>query len=227
MNYYFVLYDDGTHKTHLTKLIESIKKYGSQFRIIIFYKHNISKDFYNKHKHILDLSRGGGYWLWKPYIILETLKHINEGDLVFYLDSKYYFLENFDNLFKPLLENNDIVVWKNKPNEDTYFMKNWCKMDVILKYDMYQKVFNDNILDCWGGCIICKKTIKSLNIISSWLEVCCDYNNITDEPSIHKNDTQFIEHRHDQILLSIILHKNNIPLHFLDKKYIQNVRKPF
>jgi hypothetical protein len=227
MKYFFILYDDGTHRPYISKLIQSIKQYGPQFHIYIFDRSKMDSSFYNKYKNILNLKRGGGYWLWKPYIILEALKNVEEGDIVFYLDSKYYFLEKFDNLFEPLLKDKDIAVWKNKPNTGLNFMKNWCKMDVILKYGMYDKIFKENVLDCWAGCIVCRKTNITLNIISTWLEMACNYENITDSPSINKNAQEFKEHRHDQSLLSIVLHKNNIPLHFFEKKYLQNVRTPF
>jgi hypothetical protein len=37
-------------------------------------KEEIDNDFKTKYNNILSLNRGGGYWLWKPYIINETLK---------------------------------------------------------------------------------------------------------------------------------------------------------
>src|ERR1700680_476355 len=43
--------------------------------------------FYPAHKSILDLPRGGGYWLWKPFIIEELLKEIPAGDVIVYLDA--------------------------------------------------------------------------------------------------------------------------------------------
>ena len=31
--------------------------------------------------------RGGGYWIWKPYIIWKTLQDVEDGDFVCYIDS--------------------------------------------------------------------------------------------------------------------------------------------
>lgn len=222
---YFLVYNDNTHNKYLDKLLESVSKYGKDFSIIKYDKKEIDKDFVKNNKKILDCKRGGGYWLWKAYIIYEQLKKINEGDIVFYLDSKYYFVEDFTDLYSKYMEENDILVWKNKPNEGCYYMKNYCKMDVIKKYNMYNDVFNKNLEDCWAGAIVIKKTDNSLNIIKEWLDKCCVYDNITDSPSREKNNDLFKEHRHDQSLLSITLHKNNIPLHFFEKKYLENVRK--
>ena len=201
--------------------------YGKEFKIIIFNKDDIDNEFMIKNKSILNCSRGGGYWLWKSYIINETLKKVNDDDIVFYMDAKYYFINNFTNLYLEHMKNNNILVWKNKPNELVYYMKNWCKMDVISKYNMFDKIFNDNAEDCWGGAIIVKKTIETIKYIQEWLDMCCIYENITDTPSIIENSNLFIEHRHDQSLLSIVLHKYNIKLQYFEKKYLQNVRVPF
>jgi hypothetical protein len=224
---YFLVYNDNTHNDYLSKLLESVKIYGKEFQIIIFDKKDIDSDFINKNNLILNCSRGGGYWLWKPYIINETLKNINDNDIIFYLDSKYYFIKPFTNLYSEYMKNNNILVWKNKPNQIDYYMKNWCKMDVIVKYDMFNKIFNENALDCWGGAIIIRKTTETIKYMQEWLDMCCIYEDITDSVSTIENSNLFIEHRHDQSLLSIILHKYNIEMQFFENKYLQNVRVPF
>jgi hypothetical protein len=100
-------------------------------------------------------------------------------------------------------------------------------MDVICKYNMNDIIFNKNAECCWTGAIIIKKTDFSLQVIKEWLESCCYYNNISDNPSDIKNSPEFIEHRHDQSLLSIILHKYMIKFEYFPKKYLQNVRIPW
>jgi hypothetical protein len=225
--FYFLVYNDNTHNVYLNKLIQSVKLHGAEFEVIVFDKSSIENEFIEKNQAILSCRRGGGYWLWKSYIINKILKQINENDILFYLDSKYYFIENFSNLYLDYMKNNDLLVWKNKPNEPTWYMKNWCKMDVINKYNMFDKVFNENAEDCWGGAIIIKKNKNTVKYMKEWLEMCCNYENITDSPSKAKNNALFREHRHDQSLLSIVLHKYNIEMQFFEKKYLQNIRVPF
>ncbi len=224
---YFLVYNDNTHNNYLEKLLQSVKIYGKEFNIIIFEKKDIDNDFIEKNKSILHCSRGGGYWLWKPYIIHETLKKINDDDILFYIDSKYYFIEHFADLYVDYMKNNDLLVWKNKPNEPIWFMKNWCKMHVIDKYTMFDKVFIEHAEDCWAGALIIKKNDRTIKYIQEWLDMCCIYEDISDTQSKIKNNDLFIEHRHDQSLLSIILHKYNIPMQFFEKKYLQNVRCRF
>ena len=106
-------------------------------------------------------------------------------------------------------------------------MKNWCKMDVIQKFKMTDTVFTHNAEDCWGGAILLKKTDSTIKYINEWFTMCCDYENITDSTSKIPNDACFTEHRHDQSLLSVIIHTYGIPLFFFEKRYLQNVRNPF
>jgi hypothetical protein len=212
---YFVLYDDETNRYDLNPLIESIKKY-LKFEIIIFKKSNIDSSFLENNKDIFAFSRGGGYWLWKPYIINEVLKNIEPGSFLFYIDSSYKFINNIDDIIS-YVDKKDIIIWKNKPNEPYYLMNQWCKKDVLQTPDNYEI--------CWAGAILVKNTLYCRSIIEEWLKS-CNYHSITDSPSIIPNLSKFVEHHHDQALLSNVLFKYNVPLHFLSNNFLYNNRNP-
>jgi len=210
-------------------MVSSIKNHGPEFEVVIFDKTDIEADFVESNKNILSQEKGGGYWLWKPYCINVLLNKVNDNDIIFYCDLKYLFIDQISGLYKTYFEepSNELLVWKNKPNEPIWFMKNWCKMDVILKYDMYSKVFDENSEDSWGGAMLVKKTSNTVRCMKDWLDMCCIYDNITDEPSKTENSSEFIEHRHDQSLLSIVLYKYNIVMQYMEKGIMQNLRVPY
>lgn len=221
---YFIVYDDGTHILHIDRLVASVRRYGPQFQIIRVNPFYIDAEFREQYLHILNQPRGGGYWLWKPYIINKYLNTLNENDLLFYLDSKYYFTENLCNLYANYMETNDIMVWENKPNEETNQMKKYCKRDVVLKYGMENQVYGKGINEIWAGCVLLKKTAKTVQLMRSWLDKCCVGTDITDSPSTVPNTDDFIDHRHDQSLFSITLHQAGItPVH-MPNRFMQNTR---
>ena len=74
-------------------------KYGVD-KVFEYSPKDIGFDFYKKNKSILDQKRGNGYWLWKPYIISETLKKIEYGDFLLYIEAGRYFIGNVNNLLK-------------------------------------------------------------------------------------------------------------------------------
>jgi hypothetical protein len=224
---YFLVYDDdsGQYDENIQQLTDSVNTF-SHFEVIVFHKKDIDLQFKEENEKILNNKRGDGYWLWKPYIINKILKNINDDDILFYCDSKYYFTEPFKKLFYDKMYNN-ILIWKNKPNESSYYFKQWCKMDVIKKYNMHNVTFINNYEICWAGCMVLRKNTTITNLIKRWLTICCNENDITDIPSCIPNSPDYIEHRHDQALLSIVLYEFNIKLHSFEKKYLQNTRFPY
>src|SRR4051812_2932158 len=72
-----------------------------------------STAFYAENKAILDLPRGLGYWLWKPYIILETMKDLREGDVVVYADSAIEFIASIDPLIQICAKEKPVVLFAN------------------------------------------------------------------------------------------------------------------
>lgn len=228
MGIYFLTYEDetGYYTNHIKNLNDSLKKYSPIVEIETFTKSNIDKDFKTTYNNILQQNRGGGYWLWKPYIILNKLRRLNQNDILIYMDSTYMFINDISPLLEELItkENKDMLIFSNKPREPTFLLKNWCKMDVIKKYGMFEKAFQENSVDCWGGFMILKKTDKTMKIMDEWFTMCCDYDNITDSISKEPNTSDFKDHRHDQSLLTIACIKNNIEFRWLDDKIFYNLK---
>ena len=52
---------------------ESYKKQAESFNtfssIDVYYNNDIYDDDFKKYKYVLNQKRGGGYWLWKYYLI--------------------------------------------------------------------------------------------------------------------------------------------------------------
>lgn len=66
-----------------------------------------STDFYSANKNLLDLEIGNGYWAWKPYIILDAMNKLNDGDTVFYADCGDMFHPDIVEYVDNLLDEND------------------------------------------------------------------------------------------------------------------------
>ena len=43
-------------------------------------------NFYKNNYKLFDDERGAGCWIWKPYVILDTIEQVDEGDVVVYCD---------------------------------------------------------------------------------------------------------------------------------------------
>lgn len=66
----------------------------------VYSRDAIDADFARQNEAILKKSRGGGYWLWKPYVIFKTLSTLSDGDFLFYGDAASNFIANAEPFFE-------------------------------------------------------------------------------------------------------------------------------
>lgn len=194
----------------INKCIDFVKPYNNK---------HIDKDFLLKNIDIMQLKRGAGYWLWKPYIILKTLNEVPDGDIVLYLDSGAYVIEQLDKLFNSF-NNKDIIVFENfHPN------RKYVKRYLLQKMNMdNEQVRNTTHLQ--AGFIAIKNSKVARDIIAEWLEVAQDKDALTDSQSDNEYP-QFIEHRHDQAILSLISIKYSENFEILSETLFEQCKKYF
>lgn len=192
--------NEGVYIQNQNNLLTSASLYQAFDVIIPYQPHNIEPEYYEKHKDILSQRRGGGYWLWKPYFILQTLKMMPENDILLYVDSSGVFRDGIYDLLS-LAKENDITVFPNFHSN-----RGMIKKSVIDKMVDGDDSYLDKMqLD--GSIILLRNTAKSRAIIEEWLAYCEDIDLLTDIPS--KNEyPDFQDHRHDQAILSLIYNKN-------------------
>jgi hypothetical protein len=193
----------------------------------LYNESNLNPDFKTRHKDKLILgSRGFGYWIWKPYIILKSLQEIPEGSILLYMDSgchlNFYGKKTFYDYIEKVYEKDILCIDTGLPE------KNYTKGDVFHFFNVKD---NKNITDSHqiaATVIFVKKTATIMSMIKTWLDVMENHFELVDDsPSISENCLEFIENRHDQSIFSILLKLNNvIPLPasalFTKNKDIQN-----
>lgn len=173
----------------------------------------LNKDpiFWNKHsKFINENRRGYGYYIWKPYIIMKTMQSLQDGDILLYLDSccelhssdKNY---TFDTYFKQVMKDKFIGSKAAKGRME----KMYNKMDLINYLGLTNNSCLENDQNQAGTnmFLVCSET---RNLVNDWYNIACDYHMIDDSASILPNSKEFIEHRHDQSIFSLLTYKYNI-----------------
>lgn len=184
--------------------------------IILKYDTDLKNDieFWNKHGNFIENNkRGYGYWLWKPYLILKMFDIMNDNDILIHLDAGCEVINNKDSYdkIKLLIEkcntHNMLYTLAGNVNE-----KQYTKMDLFnYMNDNYELIINDELKNSimnQATIIIIKKNDLTTKFINDWYNISCNYNLIDDTPSNEKNDISFIEHRHTQSTMSILLKTN-------------------
>jgi hypothetical protein len=188
-----------------TGLFSSVRTYNETSPIM--------KPFLERHKNFQQ-KRGFKYWIWKPYLILETLKQIPENDYLLFVDcgdtiqsrDSYQIHE-----FLQLVNNNpDLFLFCHEINEIQYV---WTKEDLFhyLKIEPNDPVRSKNQVE--GGHVLIKNCPEARNFVNMWYSISCaeNYHLVDDTPSRLANHKDFIEHRHDQSIYSLLKSLHHLP----------------
>lgn len=177
-------------------------------------------DFYKNNQKLLDWKRGSGYWAWKPHLILETLINMPEDDILIYLDSGDWISSNFRQFLIRKMRTHNMLL-----TEGSYPCSAYTKRDVFATIGCDEEKYWD-ALQVEAGIIVCKKNDVTIHIIKEWLRWCLTPGLVTDEQSQTKNLPDFIDHRHDQSILSILRVFHQIETTNEMRKYINCNQQP-
>ena len=200
MSLSFVTYANEKYQDLQMSLIEKAKSIGINccyhYRPI-----HIDKKFYENNKAILDCEVGTGYWLWKPYFILQKLKEIDDGDILLYIDCGDDFIMPDALKLREFLTdtmNNEWILLTRGGYKNKY----WTKRDCFVFLDSDEEKYTDSI-QLEAGIVVVKKCKEAIMFISAWLALCQIPQLINDDPNVCRlpNYEGFVEHRHDQSLL--------------------------
>lgn len=180
----------------------------------------------------------GGYWIWKAYVIAESLSKLNNGDILVYVDCgsevkntsgwqlQFDKLKHSDAVFFQYRNDKDYG-WKSfNPNlTDDPKLKYWTKKSVI---ENFQNLFeNDQEWleknKLWAGFIILKKTPEITQLVKDWLDLMIYRPDLVTDPLVfEKNDQNegFASHRYDQTILSAVVryYEKNITIEIDDEE---------
>ena len=220
---HFITFGGPSNNYHdaLDRICKQAKSFNIFSTITGYNEKDLQDDnnFWIKHGNFIqNNSRGYGYWLWKPYLILKKLKEINDNDILLYLDAgcelntdgKEYFI----NKLIPLTNEKKIIGTRGGSND-----LNFTKKDLVIFTEMEKSP----LLSCdhmQPGTLMMKKCNIINKLIEEYYSVASNnYNLLDDSPSVAKNHESFIEHRHDQSIFNMLIKKYNLLNYDMEPSY--------
>lgn len=199
-------YSNHNFKKQQKTNTKSGKKYGGFDKVIEYGPSDLDNDFLEQHASFINNNkRGGGYWIWKPYIILHALlNHAKDGDYIFYCDSGSFFINTIDYLIKDMENTKQDIFLTEIPLLEYQWTKRECFEGLECLEEKY--LFSNQIQ---GTYILIKKTDKAIDFVKKYLESCSRYNLLNDDKDLEMNK-DLIDHRHDQSILSLLSKKEGI-----------------
>lgn len=197
-----ITYSDSKYANARKFCAKMAKKYGKFDRVIEYSPKDLDEDFVKKNKRILDTKRGGGLWLWKPYVINKALSEIcTDGDILYYADAGTFFFRSCLPLFKQMKD--DILCFELPYVEEEFTKAETFELMALIgdKYSKTSQIWSNMAFRC---------SPKTKAFVKEWLDFCCDFNVISPDFDPTKQVRTFFSHREDQSVFSLLCKKYGV-----------------
>lgn len=148
--------------------------------------------------------RGFGFYSWKPYVVRRTLKDMNDDDILIYIDAGCTIntyakkrLEEYVDIVRK--SKHGIISFQMELSSQKYTKKELFEYMGVTKEDQQKNQFV-------AGILILRKNENTRRIVDEWYRVSHIPEMINDQRAVIQHP-EFIDHRHDQSILSILFHK--------------------
>jgi len=213
---HFITYANELFEEAKRRLVLEAHEFGIFTTINGYGPNDLSPEFQTKYKEILDMKRGGGYWIWKQEIIRQTLNRMNDSDYLIYLDAgcklnlygRNRLMEYID-----LLDNSKygILSFQMSGNDgfgSLQLEKEWTTKEIFQAVGVDMVGEHANSGQYLGGVLVMKKNEHLMNylkeydrIITANPRLCTDFYNTNGQCA------EFKENRHDQSVSSLLRKK--------------------
>ncbi len=204
---HFLTYADETFASAKNRIMQQANDFGVFKTITGYGPEDLTEQFRERYHDILSERRGGGYWLWRPYILKKKLDEIDDGDVLVFLDAgctinikgKSRFFE-----YVSLFDKSHLGLISFKYTSEFYLQRNWTVKEIFEYFNIDENSAIATSTQYSGGVIILKKNEHSKQFVS-------DFNKVVEEAPYLFTDKYnsgqaeyFKENRHDQSVSTML-----------------------
>ena len=187
---------------------KTARQWGAD-RVIEYTAEDIDAAFRAANKEILDNPRGGGYYLWKPYVFYRGYQELQDGDYLIYTDAGSIYVDAIQKLIDCMEKEQVNLMLFSLQNE--MLERKYTKRDAFILTGCDEEKYADTPQSI-GGYMVCKKSPEVEDFFQEVLSYAQDIRIISDRPNTmgKENYPDFVDHRHDQSVISLISKKRGI-----------------
>jgi hypothetical protein len=200
-----VTYADSNFEKAAERLIEEAKKTDFFQQYFSYNKSDLPESVLKS--SLLRYKKGGGYWSWKPSLVLKTFEKLSMGDILVYMDAGCQLYKHKEwNKFSKILLTYDSIFFNLYSPINNYVKRE--TLDFFRNEDLFVDKWNNNNIFA-GGVFILKKTELNIRLMQKWHSIMFTHPELVLDINPQERDKElpcFIEHRHDQSILTLLLY---------------------
>ncbi len=206
----FVTFAAGPH-FDTRYIVEDVRRLNLFDKIYGLGPEDLGAAFWKRHGTFVRAhARGYGFWVWKPFIIQRCLRGMRDDDILVYSDAGAIVIPEDGMRARLEQQFQDIEQWPvglgaSVGGRDSRIR---CKADVFAALGVTEEK-DRAVRQYESGRIICRKHPAAMRIIDLWARLGWErhYHLFDNSPSGLPNHEGFKEHRHDQAILTILMHR--------------------
>jgi hypothetical protein len=168
----------------------------------VFGPSNLSSEFFAKNVETFTLSRGAGYWIWKPWIISQVLKSLKENQTLLYCDAGIILRAKAE-YFEELAKDGLIHLWSATSHRST----NNYWIDKLVWNNIVGNGEVSKTPHYMAGIILSQNTQQFRDMVNRWLHLCENANLLRPDTKRGYTPSEgLIGHRHDQAILNCLVY---------------------
>lgn len=211
-HYHFVTFGDCRLDSALRRIARQAREMQVFSLIECFNETRLDPLFVSEFKdRLIPGSRGFGYWVWKPQVVLQMLDGMQDGDILLYADAGCHLnvagRNRLQEYFEMLNEKGHWLLATQLSNNSPD--AHWTKGDVFDHFECRHDPEVTLTGQIAATSFLIKKCPESEAFIQSWLNVFRFHWELADDSlSSSPNLPGFRENRHDQSIFSILAKRN-------------------
>lgn len=169
-------------------------------------------EFYELNRWLWDhkATRGFGWFAWKPFVILDALSKLRDGDMVLYTDADTYPIGDLGVLFDTCRRDEGFMLFSAVGCNN----RQWCKRDCFIVMGQDEPRYHDAQHAVARFMLFMKGPWRVQQFLMEWLTYCVNPRATTFDPSVIAPELDgFREHRTEQAIFTLLVHKYGIRLY--------------
>jgi len=155
---------------------------------------------------------GAGWWWWKPIVIQKSLEKVENNDIILFLDCGFSINKNGYERFYEYVDKcangvgylgfggGPISSILGEGATDRHHTKRDLLIHLNCDHPKYIDTSQTN-----SGTLFVKKNKFGIDLINDWIKLSENINFLNDNPSINEEHSEFVSHKNDQSVLSLLV----------------------
>jgi hypothetical protein len=148
-------------------------------------------------------ARGGGYWFHKSVLLRYRMENEEDGKYIIWADNdrfNFFRRGHFQGLIIAMEERSADFAIEELPRCPE---KQWSKEDMLQAFHVNESGRESNQVN--ANAMVIRNSPKMRRFVDAWVDCVSDWHMVSDDKSIIPNRVDFVENRHDQSILGLLV----------------------